>query len=147
MPMEEDARNPKIEKRMSRRDFSRHAALAAVSVAALPTASLANSADRTFRSLEVSPQSDDKKLSPASQAEVDAKLDIIFKKFGSRFTDVQKTDLRRLASEGQKPLEAIRAYPLENSNQPVTVLKLYPEPGVAQHSLPMNAVAPPAKKE
>ena len=78
---------------------------------------------------------------------MDSKLDIIFKKYGSRLTEAQKTDLRRLASEGQKPLEAIRAYPIENSNQPATVLRLYPEPGVEQHSSPINAVEPPAKKE
>jgi hypothetical protein len=145
--MEKDACNPLIINRISRRDFTRHAALAAASIAALPSAALANSAVLPARSLEAPPQSDDKKLSPSSQAEVDSKLDIIFKKYGSRLTEAQKTDLRRLASEGQKPLEAIRAYPIENSNQPATILKLYPEPGVAQHSLPMNAVAPPAKKE
>ncbi len=146
--MEKDACNPKIVNRMSRRDFSRQAALAAAGIAALPAASLANSADVTIRSLEVPPQSDDKKLSPASQAEVDSKLDIIFKKYGSRLTEEQKTDLRRLASRRPKASRSTFALtPIENSNQPATVLRLYPEPGVAQHSSPMNAVAPPAKKE
>ncbi len=136
-----------IASQISRRDFARRAALAAAGIAVLPAASLATAAELSARSPETFPQADEKKLSPASQAEVDAKLDVIFNKYGSRFSGAQKTDLRRLATEGQKPLEAIRAFPIENSGQPATVLKLYPEAGPAQVRAQSNAATPPAKKE
>jgi len=145
--METGDRNRTIKNRISRRDFARDAALAAAGIAALPCAALARGEASTPHVSEEPPQSDDKKLSPASQAEVDAKLEIIFKKYGSRLSETQKSDLRRLASEGQKPLEAIRAYSVEDSNQPATVLKLYPEAGAAQHGLPAGSASGPAKKE
>jgi hypothetical protein len=138
---------PKMANRISRRDFARHAALAAAGIAALPAASLATAAELSARPPETFPQADEKKLPPASQAEVDAKLDVIFKKYGTRFSGAQKTDLRRLATEGQKPLEAIRAYPIENSDQPATVLKLSAEPAPAQSQSHSSAATPPAKKE
>jgi hypothetical protein len=145
--MTNKADNSKIAGRMSRRDFARQAALAAAGIAALPTGSLGDATELSARSFEVPPQADEKKLSPGSQAEVDARLDVIFKKYGPRLSDAQKADLRRLATEGQKPLEAIRAFPIENSGQPATILKLYPEPGMAQHRSQVSTATPPEKKE
>jgi hypothetical protein len=109
--------------RISRRDFARRAALAAASAACLPSQLLAEPAVAP----PAPPQQAEEKLSPESQAEVDAKIQAIFRKYGSRFSDDQKTDIRRLVAEGQKPLDAMRKFPLDNSDQPANVLKLYPE--------------------
>jgi hypothetical protein len=65
-------------------------------------------------------------LSPAAEAEVESKIQFILQKYGSRLNETQKTDIRRLVKEGQKPLEKLRAYALENSDAPALVLRLEP---------------------
>ena len=66
-------------------------------------------------------------LSTAGQAEVDAKVEAVLRQYGKLLSDAEKLDVRRLLSEGQKPLETMRAFPLDNSDQPADVLKLYPD--------------------
>jgi hypothetical protein len=68
----------------------------------------------------------DAPLSPAAEAEVESKIQFILQKYGSRLNETQKTDIRRLVKEGQKPLEKLRAYALENSDAPALVLRLGP---------------------
>jgi hypothetical protein len=68
----------------------------------------------------------DAALSPAAEAEVESKIQFILQKYGSRLNETQKTDIRRLVKEGQKPLEKLRAYALENSDAPALVLRLEP---------------------
>jgi hypothetical protein len=68
----------------------------------------------------------DAALSPAAEAEVESKIQFILQKYGSRLNETQKTDIRRLVKEGQKPLEKLRAYALENSDAPALVLRLDP---------------------
>ena len=108
---------------ISRRDFARRAAMAAATVACLPAELLAASP------LPASPaaQQPDEKLSAESQAEADAKIQAIFRKYGDRLSDAQKADIRRLVTEGQKPLEAMRKFSLDNADQPGNVLRLYPD--------------------
>ncbi|MGA8223760.1 MAG: twin-arginine translocation signal domain-containing protein [Candidatus Acidiferrales bacterium] len=108
---------------ISRRDFARRAAIAAATAACLPSELFARPADP----LPAAPQQADEKLSAESQAEVDAKIQAILGKYGDRFSEAQKADIRRLVTEGQKPLEAMRKFPVENSDQPATVLRLYPD--------------------
>ena len=62
-------------------------------------------------------------LSPALQAEGELKYQWILQNYGSRLTDAEKQDVHRLVMEGQKPLAAFRAFPLDNADQPATVLK------------------------
>lgn len=64
------------------------------------------------------------KLSPAAQAEVEMKVASIFRKYGDRLNDEQKADIRRAMAEMQDGLEKMRAFALENGDQPATVLKL-----------------------
>ncbi|HKT51531.1 MAG TPA: hypothetical protein VJV96_14635 [Candidatus Angelobacter sp.] len=64
------------------------------------------------------------KLSPAAQAEVEMKVASIFRKYGNRLNDEQKADIRRAMAETQDGLEKMRAFVLENGDQPATVLKL-----------------------
>ena len=61
------------------------------------------------------------KLSPAAQAEVEAKVSSIFRKYGSRLSDEQKADIRRAMAETQDGLEKMRAFALDNGDQPATV--------------------------
>lgn len=64
------------------------------------------------------------KLTPAAQAEVEAKVASIFRKYGNRLSDEQKADIRRSMAESQDGLEKMRAFVLENGDEPATVLKL-----------------------
>ena len=61
------------------------------------------------------------KLSPSAQAEVEAKVASIFRKYGSRLSNEQKLDIRRAMAETQEGLEKMRAFPLDNGDQPATV--------------------------
>jgi hypothetical protein len=64
------------------------------------------------------------KLSPAAQAEVEAKVAAIFRKYGSHLSEEQKTDIRRVMAETQDGLEKMRTFPLDNNDQPATVLHI-----------------------
>jgi hypothetical protein len=108
---------------LSRRDFARRAATAAATLACLPAELLTVSPLNTPRPT----QQPEEKLSLESQAEVDAKIQAVFRRYGHRLSEVQKADVRRLLTEGQKPLELIRKYPLDNADQPGNVLNLYPD--------------------
>ena len=63
------------------------------------------------------------KLYPAAQAEVEAKVASIFRKYGNKLSDEQKADIRRAMAENQEGLEKMRAFALENGDQPATVLR------------------------
>ncbi|MGH9714319.1 MAG: twin-arginine translocation signal domain-containing protein [Candidatus Acidiferrales bacterium] len=109
---------------ISRRDFARRAAIAAATAACLPGELLAS---HPAAPASPPPQQAEEKLSAESQAEVDAKIQAIFRKYGDRLSDAQKADIRRLVTESQKPLEIMRKFPLDNADQPGNVLKLYPD--------------------
>jgi hypothetical protein len=108
---------------ISRRDFARRAAMAAATAACLPTELLAAA---PFTGAPHAQQTGEK-LSPESQAEADAKIQALFRKYGDRLSVAQKADIRRLLTEGQKPLELMRKFPLDSADQPGNVLKLYPD--------------------
>jgi uncharacterized protein YgbK (DUF1537 family) len=69
------------------------------------------------------------KLTPQAQAEVEVKVANIFRKYGEKLSAEQKADIRRVMAEGQEGLEKIRAFVLENGDQPATVFKLYRKEG------------------
>jgi phosphate-selective porin len=114
----------KIEPHISRRAFVQRAALAAATATCLPGDLMAKTA-APRPSEDASAQ--EAKLSLESQAEAEAKFQAILRKYGHRLSDAQKMDVWRLVTEGQKPLEDMRAFPLDNSDQPGNVLKLYPD--------------------
>ncbi len=103
---------------VSRREFARQAAMAAAAAAVLPANVLPAAADPP-----PPPQTAKapKALSPEAQAEVEEKYQAILRQYGSRLTAEQKRDIHRLLREGQPALEKLRAFPLENSNEPATV--------------------------
>ena len=130
--MRNKGNSPRQGENITRRDFARRAALAAASVTVLPGEILASPALLTTASLaESNLSADQPKLSPAAQAEAKARAEAVFRKYGDRLSEEQKKEIRRLATEAQPSLEKLRAFALENSDQPATVLKLYPEVKVA----------------
>jgi hypothetical protein len=122
----------KTETEVSRRDFARRTALAAASVACLPSEILARPlmATPVAKAPLAAPSSTQQqsKLSPESQAEVEGKIQAILRTRGERLSDAQKAEIRRLVTEGQAPLEKMREFPLDNGDQPGNVLRLYPDP-------------------
>jgi hypothetical protein len=109
---------------LSRREFAKRAAVAATTAVVLPASLLSQeAAAKPASSADQTPQSANP-LSPELQAEGELKYQWIIQTYGKRLSEEQKQDLHRLVMEGQKPLAAFRAFPLENADQPATVLKL-----------------------
>ena len=121
---------------ISRREFARRIAIASAA-SVVPTSGLPASV--TFSGL--SPQQSPKApvLSAESQVEADARYQAILSLYGSQFSDAQKTDLRRLCVSAQPALDRLRAYPLQNSDDPA----LYLKPLVERERKP-NATTPAA---
>jgi len=75
------------------------------------------------------------KLSASAQAEVEMKVASIFRKYGDRLSDEQKADIRRIMAESQEGLEKMRAFKLENGDQPADSFHAYraeAKPGMAK---------------
>jgi hypothetical protein len=77
------------------------------------------------QSLEAKTQAAMAKLSASAQAEVEMKVASIFRKYGDRLSDEQKADIRRIMAEAQEGLEKMRAFKLENSDQPADAFRAY----------------------
>lgn len=109
---------------VGRRQFALGAAAAATSALIKPGDALAQAA-------AAGPELDEKaraamaKLSAKARAEVEMKVASIFRKYGDRLTDEQKTDIRRIMAESQEGLEKMRAFPLENGDQPADAFRAY----------------------
>ena len=114
--MPESTRIPSI----SRRKFTVGAAVAA-------TAALLPEGQARAESPEPAQSQSDAaaKLSPGARAEVESKVREIFRKYGSRLTDEQKADIRKVMADTQDGLEKMRAFVLDNGDQPACVFELY----------------------
>jgi hypothetical protein len=49
----------------------------------------------------------------------------LMRKYGKRFTDEQKTGIRRLVNQQQGALDKLRATKVTNSDEPATVFQIY----------------------
>lgn len=128
---------------LSRREFARRAAATAAAFTAMPGTML----DAQAAPAALPPQeagSGKAELSAEALAEVEAKVAGIFRRHGATLSEVQKTEVRRLVREMQAPLEALRAFPLQNSDEPATVLRTARRPAPAHR--PPGRSAAPAKK-
>ena len=108
--------------KFSRRDFARTAALAAATAAVLP-------ADLIAQEQKIQPKQPPKpdqkpKLSPELQAEADSRIENLLRKYGDRLSEEQKAEVRKVITEGMEGVAKLRAFPLENSDEPATVLHL-----------------------
>jgi hypothetical protein len=122
---------------ISRREFARRAAIVSA-VSMVPATAFPAEVTNTEPWLSQAPGAPS--LSPAGQAESEARYQAILAVYGSRFSDAQKTDLRRLCFSAQEPLDHLRAYPIENGDAPALFLK----PLVEREKQPGAATAPHA---
>jgi hypothetical protein len=65
-------------------------------------------------------------LSAAEQAEVDAKYEAVMGRYGTRLSAEQKKQVRQSLEFDQRRLEPMRAYPLENGDEPATMFGSLP---------------------
>jgi hypothetical protein len=122
---------------ISRREFARRAAIVSA-VSMVPANALTAESSSAEPLLTQAPGTPS--LSPESQAESEARYQAILAVYGSRFSDSQKADLRKLCFSSQGPLDHLRAYPIENSDAPA----LYLKPLVEREKQPGAATAPHA---
>lgn len=136
---------------LGRRQFALGAAAVATNVLipkgkALALAQTAASADQSMdlQSLDKKTRAAMAKLSASAQAEVEMKVASIFRKYGDRLSDEQKADIRRIMAESQEGLEKMRAFKLENSDQPADAFRAY-RTEAKQAAASEKAVTKPAK--
>ena len=110
---------------VSRRSFARGVALAGTAVVLLPAHLLAQAQPPASTAAVGSekPPEQSPKLSPASQAEAEAKIQNILRKYGSRLSDAEKADVRKSVLSQQESIDKLRAFPLENWDEPALVLR------------------------
>ena len=113
-------------KKISRRSFARNAVVMATAAAVAPMviAQIEPAAPKTTAA-QPKPPENPPALSPASQAEVDARVQWIITKYGAHLNDEQRGDVRRLVSGGQSGIEAMRKFDLENGTGPAEPFRIY----------------------
>ncbi len=129
--------NRKSGSSISRREFARRAAIISA-VSLIPASNLPVHA--TSKGPSTQQPSDMPALAAESQSESEARYQAILAAYGSRFSDAQKTELRRLCFLAQPSLDRLRAYTIENSDGPA----LYLKPLVEREKKPEPAATPRA---
>jgi hypothetical protein len=117
-----------MSKFLGRRQFTFGAAVAAATSLVFPVDALAQTVQTAVtadQSLDAKTRAAMAKLSASAQAEVEMKVASIFRKYGDRLSEEQKADIRRIMAEGQEGLEKMRAFHLENGDQPADAFRAY----------------------
>jgi hypothetical protein len=114
---------PPTDKPVSRREFARRVVLGAASATLLPLNEFVPAAEATAPAPPAQAPNSDAKLSPQSQADAESRYQTILQQYPDRFSDAQKTDLKRLSLALQPSLEHLRAYAISNSDLPALYLK------------------------
>lgn len=125
---------------ISRREFARRAALVSAAGAVAPVDSLLSTSASVASAVPQQPPGTPA-LPPEGQDEAEARYETIIKEYGSRFSNEQKKDLRRLCYAAQPPLDRLRAYTIQNGDSPA----LYLDPLVVREKKPAAVVAPRRK--
>src|SRR6476469_7568218 len=115
---------------LGRREFALGMAAAATTALipqadALPLDAQAQAAVTGDSCVEAKTKAAMAKLSASAQAEVEMKVASIFRKYGDRLSEEQKADIRRIMAESQEGLEKMRAFKLENGDQPADAFRAY----------------------
>ena len=112
--------------KLSRREFARSVTIAAVA-AGIPAQVGAQQEKPPTAPAPPKPAApnpaEEPKLSPAARAEAEAKIQNVFRKCGDRLTEEQKADVRKSMLSTQDGVEKLRAFSLENWDEPVTVFR------------------------
>lgn len=128
-----------MSKFLGRRQFTFGVAVAAATSLVLPADMLAQTvaADHPLdaQSLDTKTRAAMAKLSASAQAEVEMKVASIFRRYGDRLSEEQKADIRRIMAESQEGLEKMRAYHLENGDQPADAFRAYRSEENSGHKL------------
>jgi hypothetical protein len=113
---------------LDRRQFTLGAAAAATTALLRPAEALAQTQTPTPESiseLDKKTREAMARLTPQGRGEVEMKVASIFRKYGDRLSDEQKADIRRIMAETQDGLEKLRAFKLENGDQPADSFRAY----------------------
>lgn len=120
-------------KQLSRRQFGRNAAAAiaaatTLSAPGLLATSTAGAQTQTSKPKPAPPGQTKPEplegLTDEQTAEVDARLANILRKYGSRFTEDQKTHLRGILAQNERMMAPVRAFALQNGDAPSSVLRI-----------------------
>lgn len=130
---------------ISRREFARRAAFVSAAASLSPAELLTGESTAAAAQPLQTPSPSGPKLSPESQAEMESRLQAVFTQNGSRLSDAQKSDLRRIAADGQAALDRLRAYPTDNGDGPALYLKPLMEHDT-KRVIPTTATAGAPKK-
>ena len=112
--------------KISRRSFAKDAVVIATAAAVAPML-IAQTEPPAPKTTAAQPKPPDSPpaLSPASQAEVDARVQWIVTKYGAHLNDEQRADVKRLVAGGQAGIDAMRKYDLENGRGPAEPFRIY----------------------
>lgn len=102
---------------MTRREFAKRAAFAGAAATFVPTEVLPQAP------APAPPPSSPPELTPASKSEADSRVQTILALHANRFSESQIADLRKISASTQSSLDRLRAYKIENSNEPALYLK------------------------
>jgi hypothetical protein len=112
---------------ISRREFAKAAAIG-TAVAMVPTELLTQDQKPAPEAAKTETAPAPVKLSAESQAEADLAYESVMRKYGNRFSEDQKKEIRRLVNQQQSGLDKLRAFKVTNSDEPATVFEpLVPE--------------------
>jgi hypothetical protein len=107
--------------RISRRDFARTVGVAA-GAALLPAR--ARAAEKPAKPAAAPPPSaPPSKLPAASQAEADARVQMIVGRYGARLSPAERADLARLSHDAQEQLDKLRAFALDVTDEPAHIFR------------------------
>jgi len=126
--------------RISRRQFARRAALLSATASLTPAVNVF-AVPAPAAPAQETPGAP--KLSPASQAEADARYQQILAQYGSRLNADDKAIVKQANATLQESLDHIRAFPLENGDGPALYLKPLVEREKKKPETP--ATTPPKK--
>jgi hypothetical protein len=105
---------------LSRREFAKAAALTTAAV--LVPSELLSQEQKP--SPETAKPPGAAKLSAGSQAEAEMAYETLMRKYGQRFSDEQKSEIKRLAIQQQSSLDKLRAAAVSNADEPATVFQI-----------------------
>jgi hypothetical protein len=105
---------------ITRREFARRAAMVSA-MTMVPAGALATPSPSPAPPIPQTP--DSPSLSADGKAEAEARYQAILAVYGTRFSETQKADLRRLSYEAQEHLDRLRGYSIENGDGPALYLK------------------------
>ncbi|MCA1663560.1 MAG: hypothetical protein LC659_04710, partial [Myxococcales bacterium] len=104
--------------RISRRDFARTVGVAAGAML-LPSGARGGEKPK----IPTAPSPPPSKLPAASQAEADARVQMIVGRYGARLSPAERAELARLSHDAQEQLDKLRAFTLDVTDEPAHIFR------------------------